>query len=105
MKRIKEKIKKWLGITTLEEENQSLQKQLDRYEKQLKDWGIMGIDLSVNERDESVIVIASRAHGGVVKIIRTHFGSISEAMELYKGLEARYGIREAIKDFPRGFML
>lgn len=105
MKKIKQKIKSWLGITTLEKENNNLKKEINLYKEALSDWGIMGIDLGGSERDESVIVIASRAHGGVVKVIRTRFGGISEALELYKGLEARYGIREAIKDFPRGWRL
>lgn len=91
-----EKAKEWLGINKLEKENKLLR-------DQIKSWGMMAVDLSGNERDESFIVVATRLNGGMVKIIRTRFGSMTEALDLVRGLQSRYEVREPIKDMPKGF--
>ena len=65
----------------------------------------MGVDVGM--RDQSCIVIVSRAGTGYVKIIRTYFPNMMEVDRMVRELQARYGIKEldTIFDAPRGSRL
>lgn len=91
-------IKNKLGIDKLERERIKIDARLDK----LEDLSLIGVDLGVSEKSDSYIIIASKVKGGIVKIIPMAYHNPSEVLELAKGLEQRYGIREIIRDFPRG---
>ena len=99
---MKEKIISWLrtnlGIDELKRDRIRIDSRLDKIEE----LSMMGIDLGVSERSDSYIVIATKLNGGVVKIIPLRPENPREVIELINNLENRYGIRNVIKDFPRG---
>ena len=79
--KIKDMIRKWLGFDEM----------------------FMGIDIGT-KRHQSAIVIVSRLNGGQVRIIDSHFKSMSEVKEVVSSLRERYGIsrRDSYIDYPYG---
>ncbi|MCL4296289.1 MAG: hypothetical protein KJ077_11195 [Anaerolineae bacterium] len=65
-----------------------------------KKWGgsqtIMAVDVSPLDKEQSVVVIASRLNGGHVIIQGVHFGSAVEIRELARYLAERYRIPERL---------
>ena len=79
--KIKNVIRKWLGFDEM----------------------FMGIDIG-GGKTQSAIVIVSRLNGGQVRIIDSHFKSMSEVKEVVSSLRERYGIsrRDSYIDYPYG---
>lgn len=85
MRRLRNAIRKWLGIGEI----------------------FMGVDVSGSQRDQSCIIIVSKLGNGSVRIIDSHFSSISEIEHLVKHLQQSYGIpyHNIYKDIPKGIQV
>lgn len=132
-KRLKNWIKKTLGITSLEKKYSDMEnlvlkmdevlqqnmkdclsnsKNIAGHEiqigtvevglKNMESWGEMAVDLGVSPKSDSYMVIATKLHGGIVKIIPLNHEGGRNILETIKYFESRFGIKNPIKDLPRG---
>ena len=79
MKRwLRNKVREWLGLGEM----------------------FMGVDVEM--RDQSCIVVVSKAGNGYVKVIRSYFPNLIEVDRAVREIQARYGIdeRHTIIDAP-----
>lgn len=97
MRKLKDWIKKILGIDSLERQRIAIDARLDK----LEDLSMIGADLGI--KDKSYLIVASKLKGGIVKVIELEPDkyNISRLLEEIEFMARKYGIRRTIKDLPR----
>lgn len=93
LEKLRNKLRSWLGISQSEINIQALLNRLLRTENKLEEHTkLLSTDIAVDwgYKDNTVVIIATRAAGGHIKIIDIHLESLGQMRDLTEKLEANY---------------